>query len=178
MLFSKKSKMIACLVSLLLCAAHVLGALSYITVCQRLNAGRDFLLTSCNGVSWTQHAVCVDVDFYEQSATSVVYTPWDELTYSSTTTSQTSIPAESFPFTPGQQYISLGPTCIVNSFATLGTSEFTLTTFYVTTFYPASAAAVTQTVTSSICNGSDGIQTRYTTGPVEGTSTITSCPTP
>lgn len=58
-----------------------------------------------------------------------------------------------------------------------------LTNTFVTVLSPIPSATITSTVvengsivTESVCEGSDGVLTSYTTGPVPGTTTVMSCP--
>lgn len=85
----------------------------------------------------------------------------------------------------GAHYVLSGD-CSFNAPAwCMGDASYTLTSTYVTTFLPSpSGTLVTTTVTEvshgtdttiSVCQGPDGIITHYTSGPVAGTSTITSC---
>lgn len=67
----------------------------------------------------------------------------------------------------------------------LGENPHVLSNTYVTTYIASPTALVTTTTTTvteagsgatvSVCEGSDGIVTRYTTGPVAGTSTVITC---
>lgn len=81
----------------------------------------------------------------------------------------------------------------LNYYCWLTPDVFILTDVYSTVFIPSSiptstvtdtvsttatetvTVASTSTVLASFCQGSDGIPTRYTTGPVPGTSTVTVC---
>lgn len=101
---------------------------------------------------------------------------------SSVTTTTELIPTS---FTP---LLSGGPQCdFTYPVWCDGITTVTLSNVYVTEYIPyvtvtqdvASITTSTETsevtVTASYCQGSDGVVTRYTSGPIAGTSTITSC---
>lgn len=161
-----------------------LAAQSFVTLCTKVYP-RNLYLFSCSGSAYYQNTICDDVSIRIQSGTSTTYSLYDGSSISVLSSSAITT-ISTLAFIPGAPYLFPNG-CSTDFVPTVSSSAYTLTTFYVTTFFPqvtsqASPSTVTETVTTSltesVCEGSDSILTRYTTGPVPGTSTITSCSAP
>lgn len=173
----------------------ILASSSYVTYC--VDPMPLYYLTSCTYVNSAQYGTLAvyenlifnDVAFGVQSATKVVYLFTSGQSTAITSLDVTTITTLAYqPLEPGTYSLGdLGPlvprtiTYVPRGFSTM----YKLTTFRVASYIPIQTAissisvtmtdAVSSTVTASVCEGSEGTETRYVTGPVAGTSTITSC---
>lgn len=178
--------MIGLLTVFVLCIAKVLGALSVVTICA--NTYNNVFVVTCSATAYYQNPVCVNVAFADQSSTNIVTSLWSGASSATTTSSVRVLSTQAF--VPGKG-VSYDNGCSILYFASATANVYSLTTFYVTSYVPFVTTTVStsltetvsetvtssllSTVTESVCEGSDGIVTRFTTGPVAGTSTITSC---
>lgn len=171
-----------------LCFAHVFGVQSLYTFCAGTFPYLSAFIISCSGTAYYQNS-CTNADFGIQSLTAVTYSVWTGTTTSVLTSTSVRV-LTTLRFDKGYQSNNANG-CQINLGPGYATATYSLTTFYLTSLIPRTTvtlstsvtetisatvtSSIVNTVTDSVCVGDNGVITRYTTGPVPGTSTITTC---